>query len=505
MKTTHSTCTTPLRELHNFQNDTSHISLRTSEGNRHTDESIVKDQSKFLRELNVENMKLTEEIIKQNLDQTSSIEKISHDRSKLFLLLSEQKVHNKKLAEQNQNLLVQLNSHEKPQTHTSRNLFQSHQYSDQYNPSIRNDYRQDSFSRPQYSNINLLLGGIDSTTRSPQHSRYSSPINSCDRSHSLLPSYSQRGSQYLSHNDLSLAGSRNLGGDSGSHGYDTYRLSDITLLQNHITLVEKENELLKRELTSIKQQESHSSLSFRELQLEVRDLCNAKNTLLKENEDLRNFLKDRTEEANKTITKLAEANQELTSKSQLYQIAVDKLSAELYNMCKSGEKARPTTGSTAMRNSNKENCSSAVENSEGKFGSCDSKREDQNREEIIIYRRENFKLKADLKALSERIETLRKENDQLTEERAREKENSQLGSQFWELGAEWSTPGPQSSKHNRNTSRDFNQQVIFSNNVNTFRSPDITTRDIMNSSLARSEIADNYSTNMNSLHMGGSQ
>jgi hypothetical protein len=59
------------------------------------------ENRKSVRELNLENMKLTEVLIQQNLDQTSNIEKISNDKSRLLVMLHQQKIKNKKLNEEN--------------------------------------------------------------------------------------------------------------------------------------------------------------------------------------------------------------------------------------------------------------------------------------------------------------------------------------------------------------------------------------------------------------------
>lgn len=471
------TCTASFRDTTNSQADLSMLSGRTSDrynqARDYNDESMYKDQSKFLRELNVENMKLTEEIIKQNLDQTSSIEKISNDRSKLFLLLSEQKIHNKKLLEQNQTLMAQVGLQNKSRSLSPGGINLN------CNRGM-NSYRQDPPSNLQLNNLDLLLNG-DDDIHSPQKSQFSSPVCNHSRVRSTLaPNFSQgtlqTSSQILQPN-FSTSRSHALVTDSINLAIDNHRLSDISLLQNHITLLEKENEILKRELTSMKQQESHATLSIRELQLEIKDLNTTKNTLNKEKEELRSFLKERTEEANKTITKLAQINQDLTLKANTYQIAVDKLSAELYNITKSA----PRNEGLVARNSNKENSHHHNDSFNKELKNSDL--DDKSKEEIIICRKENFKLKADLKALSERIESLRKDNEDLVNQRRQEMESQQRNTLILDSTSNWSMIDPQSAKHIRNGSQDFTQKMNLCNNINMFRSPEVTTRSMINASL----------------------
>lgn len=464
---------TPLRDLSNCQNEFSQLSGFISERYQGSkilnDDSFIRDQSKSVRELNVENMKLTEEIIKQNLDQASSIEKISNDRSKLFLMLNEQKQQNKKLLEQNQLLLAQLNNGNSQRNSRSLSPCSATRRSTQ-GQTIRLD---------RFKNLNLLLGGKETSEEiSPERLRYSASIGDVPRQ-----SYFRDVSPSVSQRDVVTG---RLFQDTFS-GYDVYQLNDIALLQNHISLLEKENDLLKREVMSAKQLHSHAALHVRELELEVDELTKAKETLIKENEELREFLKERTEEANRTITQLAEINRDLDAKAQTYQQAVDKLTAELYSMAQNSEIAKgksPPTSSSKRDKLNKENLTPTHPN---RANNSSKTEEAAGKEEMILCRRENFKLKADNKALTELIEALRKENDDLLKERMQPKESFNLGINPWDSHRTWSSVDPQSAKHVGNLNLTHPAPITFT----LFRSPEMTTRSMMNICGSQSDLKGN--------------
>lgn len=95
-------------------------------------------------------------------------------------------------------------------------------------------------------------------------------------------------------------------------------------------LLEKENALLRKESSIYKQQEATITLRARELELEMKTMVATKKSLEAENEDLRQFAKKRTEEANERILKLAQSNQKMNKVLVKYQKVIEKLTNEIY-------------------------------------------------------------------------------------------------------------------------------------------------------------------------------
>jgi len=360
------------------------------------------DYNKSLRELNIENMKLTEELIQQNLDQTSNIEKISNEKSKLLLLLNQQKIQNKKLADENQLLAAQLSQ-----------LFE-----------VKNNLVNENLQKRSISNFSILKTPVQglNQTPSPEYNEFE-PGKSSLVSNVVSPMsnrYNICASNQMDSKPIFSTPTYgpNLGYFDNKVNIPsaTYTINDIILLQNHIGLLERENSLLRRELTLAKQQEPYWSLKIKELELENRSLTEAKAKAFEEIQDLKEMLKARTEEANEKILQLAQINQDLNVKLRNYQKVIEKLANELYTL--NANQKPPSAPKTEQKLASSKSAGNLLADS-----APNSQTDRNNRttsycesDDIIQLRQENFKLKADLKAMNDRSELLLKENIQIKEQ-----------------------------------------------------------------------------------------
>mmetsp|Transcript_50706 Transcript_50706/g.58139 ORF Transcript_50706/g.58139 Transcript_50706/m.58139 type:complete len:530 (-) Transcript_50706:152-1741(-) len=154
-------------------------------------------------------------------------------------------------------------------------------------------------------------------------------------------------------------------------------------------------------------------------------------SLEKENKELLAVLKERTEQANATILKVAKLNNELMTKNENYSIAVDKLTQEVMDLKLKNDKQRDTIDIMESSNidSEKQAYLNSSENAKQFLDDLDNEIEyilttNNNREELMKLKQENLKLQADFKATSERSKVLSKENDGLR------KKNTQMITQM---------------------------------------------------------------------------
>ena len=309
-----------------------------------------KDPRKSLRELNLENMKLTEELIDQDLCLTSNIEKNSNNKSRLFVLLNEQKMQNKKLMEENSKMsqFIEINKSLHFCNSDSKSIQILHSSTPRtLSPSIK-PFLNDNSNDYMAQNYNQSLDNSDCSYSRPSYNQSSTSLtnqNNFCSSHCLRKAGTTFG--YTTSTGKSM--------NSVNNG------QDIILLQNHITLLEKENFLLQKEINVTKQHESHKILKIKEKEMEIKDLYQSKEILIRENDELKNFLKIRTEEANVTILKLAQMNQDLNNKTKNYQKVIDKLTNEIYELLTNKNNCKRDLSSTLLSVVEETGLSSAID------------------------------------------------------------------------------------------------------------------------------------------------
>ena len=398
------------------------LNERIIQNDSQNSKSNHKDPKKSLRELNLENMKLTEELIEQNLCQTSSIEKISNDKSRLFILLNEQKTQNKKLIQENGQLFDQMSQFiGVKKSFCLESGSKSHQIAQDSPSQIKSPYvhpfLNDNLNDHIVQNYNSSLESACSSNMRPSYNpSNTSPINQNNCCSSCCSGKVCNTAGY------NIVTGKNLN--------NTNRNQNIILLQNHITLLEKENSLLCKEMNMTKQHEAHQMLKIKEMEIEMKNLNQMKDILMEENDELKNFLKKRTEEANDTILKLAQMNQDLNNKAKNYQTVIDKLTNEIYTLLTNGPKRDSSNNSlsiikeTGLSSTDRLSCKSTINlTPEQSFNigsapihSYEIDTRKNNSAETLVLRKENFQLKADLKTIGELSQSLIKENEILLQE-----------------------------------------------------------------------------------------
>lgn len=348
----------------------------------------------------------------------SGIDTTAVGRSQLYQLLNEQQIQNRKIIERNKKLLGKISSTitsavtsipSSPHIAHSRN--QSNQSCVENICSIPQMNDQQPTSEPLGDNCNGLNSSIQSFSATPIYinDRFM-PRAKPDVTHTPI----------IVKNNVTLESCLNQS-ITQSCEYCGSQIKNITALQNHIALLEQENSVLQRELEASKQQETQTKEVLQQFKLEIQELSCTKDALITFNKQLLDQLQTATTEANQTITNLTNINQELNLKAQNYQSTADKLTLQLISLTKATDfnTKRPINPLADRTNRRELDFSRTKPRNYDDSVSHGYSREDTNNS----FHEGNSKLQADLNFLNQRIESLRKDNEELLRGKSLGKEN----------------------------------------------------------------------------------
>ena len=394
-----------------------YLNLSSSDG------FILGRQSNQSATVDPESLKLASSGAIQNSLNNSLINKSAAGRSQLFHLLNEQQAQNRKVIERNKKLLGRISSNI---TSTATSI-----------PSSPNANL--SLNQPNYSCLEngCYMANLDDQSL-PLNTIGINPHRTClnltNQSFTAGPPIHDRfwprekndmvHNHSFSRNHVTPASPlnyRTIQTEAQNHECCQSQIKSISALQNHISLLEQENGVLKHEIVASKQQEAQTNLLIRQLQLEIQELSSSKDSLIIYNQQLLDQLQATTTEANQTIANLSQLNQELNLRAKNYQSAADKLTAQLINLTKVADvnvKKSPTLHEDCMNRSDLYSFQTNPRSYDGLLPNSNPRIEPR----IVAYKG-NSKLKADLSYLNQRIDSLQKDNEILLKEQAIGKEN----------------------------------------------------------------------------------
>jgi hypothetical protein len=314
--------------------------------------------STSISQINMQNFQNEKSYIQPDLDGGSL--RNSLEKNDVLSILAQQQVENRRLSEQNQFLTTKLSS---LLEHTNTSSIQNNSYS------IFNQSRNIKPDIPNMRNRKQFLNDSDALRPNLDIKNVYRNLNQNEEREDNLY-YSPYGNQE-----------------------STFTNQDVILLQNHIVLLEKENDLLKREISMAKQQEIVFANKIQESDLNLLRYHEETENVFRENQELKELLRQTTEEANFKLMKLGDLNNQFQNKINTYTKVIEKLSNEIYNFSK-------LSGLNSGRN-DLQNSNLAMKSYNENIYPQTDRTYKQDDGEIMNLRQENFQLKADIKALSE--------------------------------------------------------------------------------------------------------